>query len=208
MREHAMVPLRLDPATGIRTPVVPPPDGFHPAMVDGAGESPNFLQWLAGLLCRHPADPPLDRHTVHTAAPVPPTRQRFSPVDIRQPDFDDDQAADGHHASQTCILSAKTLASLKTKLELADINDWITDFTAAFGRLRDHTVHVLLTSPDWRAMLTGGHPLLVDANKSIATSVFACLDDTGPTVKRLKSKLRTSERTERSGILYSGVNPQ
>ena len=51
----------------------------------------------------------------------------------------------------------------------------ITDFTAAFGRLRDPTAHVLLTSSDWRAMLTGGHPLMVDANKSIATSVFACL---------------------------------
>ena len=50
--ERAMVPLRLDPATGIRTPVVSPPDGFHPAMVDGADKSPNFLQWLAGLVCR------------------------------------------------------------------------------------------------------------------------------------------------------------
>jgi len=107
-----MVPLHLDPATGIRTPVVPPPDGFHPTMVDGADESPKFLQWLAGLLCRHPAGPPLDPLTVRTAAPIPPTRQRFSPIAIRQPDCDDDQAADGPQAPQSSILSAKTLASL------------------------------------------------------------------------------------------------
>jgi len=47
--ERAMIPLRLDPATGTRTPVVPPPADFHPAVVDGAGKSPNLLQWLAGL---------------------------------------------------------------------------------------------------------------------------------------------------------------
>ena len=55
-------------------------------------------------------------------------------------------------------------------------------------------------------MLTGGHPSMVDANKSIATSVFACLDDSGPSVMRLKSKLRTADRTDRSGILFSGMD--
>ena len=201
-----MVPLRLDPATGIRTPVVPPPDGFHPAMVDGANESPNFLQWLAGLLCRHPAGPPPDSYTVRTTAPIPPTRQRFSPVDVRQPDFDDDHPADGTPGSQSCVLSTKTLSRLTTKLELPEITNWITDFKSAFGRQRDTTAHLLLTSSDWQAMLAGGHPVLLDANKGIASCIFACLDDTGPNVKRLKSKLRNADRTDRSGILFSGMD--
>jgi len=117
--ERAMVPLRLNPATGIRTPVVPPPVGFHPTVADGAEESSNLLQWLADLLCRHPAEHAVDPYAYQADVPIPPTRQRLSPIDVRQLDFDDDQAADNPHASQSCILSAKTLASLKTKPELA-----------------------------------------------------------------------------------------
>ena len=200
-----MVPLRVDPTTGVRIPVVPPPPGFQPA-VDGLSSGPpNFLQWLAGLLCHHPAEPPEGSRADHAQTPVPATRQRLSPIDIRQPNFDDD-AADGAVGSQLCILSTKTLTSLKTKLELADINNWITDFMAAFGRLHDNTAHILLTTPDWRAVLVGGHPSMIGANKSIATCVFACLDETGPNVKRLKSKLRTADRTDRSGILFSGMD--
>ena len=136
--ERAMVPLRVDPTTGVRIPVVPPPPGFQPA-VDGLSSGPpNFLQWLAGLLCHHPAEPPEGSRADHAQTPVPATRQRLSPIDIRQPNFDDD-AADGAVGSQLCILSTKTLTSLKTKLELADINNWITDFMAAFGRLHDNT---------------------------------------------------------------------
>ena len=125
--ECAMVPLHLDPATGIRTPVVSPPAGFHPAMVDGADEPPNLLKWLAGLLCRHPDEPAVDLRTVPTTMPVPPTRQRrLSPVDIRQPDFDDGNG-DGAYESAGMLLSTKTLSSLKTKLELPKINDFKDD---------------------------------------------------------------------------------
>ena len=86
------------------------------------------------------------------------------------------------------------------------ICNWITDFTAAFGRLRDNTAHLLLTAPDWHAMLAGGHPAVVEANKKIATCIFACLDDSSTTVKRLKTKLRTADRTDRPGILFSGMH--
>lgn len=49
--ERAMVPLHVHPITGACTPAAPPPNGFLPAPADGADKSPNFLQWLAGLLC-------------------------------------------------------------------------------------------------------------------------------------------------------------
>jgi len=105
--ERAMVPLHVHPITGACTPAAPPPNGFLPAPADGADKSPNFLQWLAGLLC-----------------------------------------------------------SLDAKLELAKIYNWIVN-SVAFGRLRDSTAHFLLTSPGWHAVLTGGHPVMIQANELI-----------------------------------------
>ena len=108
--ERALVALRLDATTGTRMPVVPHPNGFIAAPADGAGESPNFLQRLAGLLCRHPAEPPMDPRAGLATAPNPPTRQRFSPVDIRQPIFDEDTDTDGMLQSAAgMMLSTKTL---------------------------------------------------------------------------------------------------
>ena len=161
--ERALVALRRDAITGVRMPIVPPPNGFLPAPVDGAGESPNLLQWLAGLLCRHPAEPSVDPRAVSTTAPAPPTRQRYSPVDIRQPNFDDDTPDGTQESASGVMLTAKTLSNLKTKLELHKIQDWIVDLKAACGR-RDEAAHLLISSPDWRALLTGGHPLMITAN--------------------------------------------
>ena len=141
--ERAMVPLRVDPTTGAR--IAPPPYGFLPAPADDAVESPNLLQWLAGLLCRHPSEPPVDSNAVHATAPIPATRQRLSPIDIRQPNFDDDTAGDGVLESASgMMLSTKTLSNLKTKLDLPKLNDFIVDLKAACGR-RDEAAHLLLT---------------------------------------------------------------
>ena len=204
--ERALVALRRDATTGVRMPVVPPPSGFLPAPVNGADESPNFLQWLAGLLCRHPDEPSVDPHAVLATAPHPPTRQRFSPVDIRQPMFDEDTNDDGMLQSPAAMmLSTKTLSSLKTKLELPKINDFIIDLKAACGR-RDEAAHLLLTSPDWHALLAGGHPLLVQSNKRIAAYIDACLDTEAPSVILFKSKLREADSTDRPGILFSGMD--
>ena len=200
-----MVPLRFNPATGTRTPVVPPPVGFHPTVGDGASESPNFLMWLAGLLCRHPDEPHVDPTAVlatRTATPVPPTRNRFSPIDIRQPDFDSDAVDDAHGSVR---LSSKTLSTLKSKLDLPDISDYIIDLTAACGR-RAPDAHLLLVSPDWHAHLAGGHPTMVNANKRIAEYINASIDKDGSNVKRLMSKLRKAETTDRPGILFSGMD--
>ena len=133
---RALVALCRDATTGVRMPIVPPPNGFLPAPDDGADESPNPFQWLAGLLCRHPAEPPVDPRAVHATMPVPPTRQRFSPVDIRQPDFGDEDDSGGHE-SAAMMLSSKTLSSLKTTLELPKINDFIVELKAACSRRDD-----------------------------------------------------------------------
>lgn len=131
--ERAMVPLRLDSVTGTRMPLAPPPTGFHPA-VDGLSSGPpNFLKWLAGLLCRHPSEPAVDLRTVPTTMPVPPTRQRLSPVDIRHPNFDDANG-DGAYESAGMLLSTKTISNLKTKLKLSEIADFIVDLKAACSR--------------------------------------------------------------------------
>jgi len=103
--ERAMVPLRRDPVTGARIPLAPSPDGFQPT-VDGLSSGPpDFLQWLAGLLCRHPAEPPVDSNAVRATAPIPPTRHRISPVDIRQLNFGD-EPVDGALESASVLLSA------------------------------------------------------------------------------------------------------
>ena len=199
-----MVPLHLNPTTGTRTPVVPPPVGFHPTVADGADESPNFLQWLAGLLCRHPAEPAVDPRAVRTAMPFPSTRQRLSPTDIRQLDFSD-EADDGAVGSSPVRLTSTTLKSLMSKLDLTDIADYIVDLKAACSR-RDPDAHLLLVSPDWRAVLIGGHPAMIDANKRIAEYVTASIDNNGDNVKRLMSILRQADSTDRPGILFSGMD--
>ena len=87
------------------------------------------------------------------------------------------------------------------------IQDWIVDLKAACGR-RDEAAHILLTSPDWRALLAGGHPMLLQANKRIAIYIDACLDKEASTVVLLKSKLREADSTDRPGILFSGMDIQ
>ena len=103
------------------------------------------------------------------------------------------------------MLSTKTLSNLKTQLELPEIADFIVDLKAACGR-RDESAYLLLTSDNWRALLTGGHPVMIQANKRIATYVDACLDKEGPNVKLLKSKLRKADSTDRPGVLFSGMD--
>ena len=65
--------------------------------------------------------------------PVPPTRQRLSPVDIRQPNFDDANG-DGAYESAGMLLSTKTISNLKAKLKLSEIADFIVDLKAAYSR--------------------------------------------------------------------------
>ena len=65
--------------------------------------------------------------------PVPPTRQRLSPVDIRHPNFDDANG-DGAYESAGMLLSTKTISNLKTKLELSEITDFIVGLKAACSR--------------------------------------------------------------------------
>ena len=103
------------------------------------------------------------------------------------------------------LISTKTISNLKTKLELPEIADFIVDLKAACGR-RDEAANFLLMSTDWRALLAGGHPVMIQANKRIATYVDACLDKEGPNVKLLKSKLRKADSTDRPGILFSGMD--
>ena len=199
-----MVPLRVDDTTGARTPIAPPPVGFIPSTAGFSSGPPSFLKWLAGLLCRHTDEPTVASYAVPAVAPIPPTRHRLSPTDIRQLDFSD-EADDGAYGSQPMRLTSTTLKSLMTKLDLTDIADYIVDLKAACGR-RDPDAHLLLVSPDWRAVLIGGHPAMIDANKRIAEYVTASIDNNGDNVKRLMSILRQADSTDRPGILFSGMD--
>jgi len=137
-------------------------------------------------------------------APIPPTRHRLSPAGARQLDFGD-ELIDGAVESSSILLSTTTLSKLNTKLELTEINDWITDLTAACGR-RDEAAYNLIVALDWRAVLNTADPQAIAANKRIAVYIDACLDKTGDNVALLKSKLRDAEHTTRQGILFSGMD--
>ena len=202
--ERAMVPLRVDDTTGARTPIAPPPVGFIPSTAEFSSGPPSFLKWLAGLLCRHTDEPAVGSYAVPAVAPIPPTRHRLSPTNIRQLDFSD-EADDGAIESSSARLTSTTLKTLMSKLDLPDIADYIVDLKAACGR-RDLDAHLLLVSPDWRAVLAGGRPAMIDANKRIAEYVTASIDNKSDNVKRLMSNLRQADSTDRPGVLFSGMD--
>jgi hypothetical protein len=213
--EHRPLRVHVD-QQGAYHPLAPVPAGFIPNLLVHrrvSSEEPErtLLDYLRRFICLQApeASPRAPRQALLTPPSIPASRI-VSPVDIRQPDFGDatdaDDADDSSGRPVKIGLSTKTVERLTTKLELKDIADWITDFTAAVGRV-DADAHRLLVSPDWQALM-GVPPAAwaVNANKRIAAALDSCLDTSGPNVVLLKFALRQADRTDRPGILFSGMD--
>ena len=208
---HAMIPILIDPTTGVRTPQCITPPGFVPLSTTqlksrDADEGTTFLQRISQRIL----------HTFgygHEPARVPPTtpivHPRVSP--IRQPDFDSDQqvptCASQPAAAETApTLKAKDFASIQTRLELPEIRGWLVEFESTIGRI-DPDAHALLKAPDSSILLSSSGPSwAIAANKRLAHAITACLDSKAPDVVLFKSSLREAESGDRPGIMFSGID--
>ena len=207
--ERVAIAVGVDPATGVRYPIVPVPAFFvhAPSATYSSGSGNGFLASVIRLVtCTTSSEP-----SVGVMPPSVSPSVLQSPSGVRRLDF---AGADDQHGDDSTVpngttsqrtLATKTLEKLNTKLELQDIAGWLVQFKTAVGRV-DTDALALLSDPDWRGLLATSAPWAINANVRIATALEACFDSDGANVVLLESKLRDASETDHPGILFSGMD--
>jgi len=208
-----MIPALIDPLTGerrvvgrIHPDIVPVHDIVTPG-VDTSASGP--FGWLVSMWRTVMECVRIDRPSSHHSGSSPATPAHT----VRRLDFDQHSHDDAEVSSESEEVLAKrfalptaTLAGFRSNLgslELHNINDFLTDIKAAVGR-SDADAHALMSDPQWRTNVNTIRA--VRANKRIAAAIDGALDKSADGVMFLLSRLRKSERTDRPGVLYSGMD--
>ena len=198
--------------TGVRVPLCPIPAGYVPHHEEHGPDWSNPWSCAASFVTalRRCVNGP-DQAPINV--PTSPTvdQSRISPVcklsfDAEPHDPPNKSAPPDITAAEQQLL-VKTLSASKSKLDLESIADWVTDLKSAVAQV-DGPAHALLTTTDWSSLLSGPNkaPQAIKANKRLSLYILASLDADGDNVKLLKDKLRTADRTDRPGILTSGMD--
>ena len=127
----AMIPVRVDPATGARVVaslslLLASPRCCVVLKLSSSPQDHTHYSRRSARSSRASSRPSRLRLRAYSSTRIRLHHRQPRPVELRQPDFDnaDDGSVDIDTSS---YLSAKTLTALKTKLALSEINDYVID---------------------------------------------------------------------------------